>query len=168
MTKHGPKPAPLRERLMKYVRVERDCWIWTGAIDKGGYGRVSYGHANCALAHRLAYNTFIEPVPDYLTLDHLCRNRACINPLHLEPVTKKVNCTRGLSGKHGKGGLFWRAKTHCPKGHPYDLLNTYFNKKGHRFCRLCHRHRAIKRYWRLKLEGGGDGQTRRTKSDSPV
>ncbi len=138
--KFGPTPAPLTERLMKYVRVEGDCWTWTGAIGKDdGYGRVSYGHANSKLAHRIAHMAFIGPIPEGLELDHLCRNRACINPEHLEPVTRSTNLKRGLAETSPQFRNYWASKTHCPRGHPYDLINTHFDKYGHRFCRECNK-----------------------------
>lgn len=149
MAKYGPKPMPLRERLMKYVRLEGECWIWTGAKDPEGYGRVNFnGHANSELAHRVAYREFVGPIPEGLELDHLCRNPSCINPKHLEPVTKSINAKRGLTGKHLRDNRYGRSKSHCPHGHPYDLLNTYFDSKGHRFCRTCHREREKARYQR--------------------
>lgn len=142
MTKTGPKPKPVKERLLEHCTVLGDCWMWTGAKNREGYGRINYGgHSKSALAHRIAYTEFVGPIPEGLQLDHLCRNPACINPAHLEAVTNRMNCERGLTGKHGKNGDYWRAKTHCPHGHRYDLINTYWDRHGHRFCRACHRER---------------------------
>src|SRR5262245_43846462 len=70
------------------------CWLWLGSLDRGGYGRVSSkGWRGCRnrLAHRLAYEAFISPIPDELTLDHRCRVRSCVNPAHLRPVTRGEN-----------------------------------------------------------------------------
>ena len=159
MVKHGMKRMPLRERLMQYVQLEGECWIWTGAKDPKGYGRINYnGHAKSALAHRVAYMEFVGPIPDGLELDHLCRNPSCINPEHLEPVSRSINMKRGLAGTSPRFRNYWLSKTHCPRGHPYDLLNTYFDSKGHRFCRQCHRARQIKLYWRRR-----NGDTEKTK-----
>lgn len=73
----------------------------------------------------------IEDVPDDLVIDHLCATPACVNPAHLEPVTQAENV------KRGRAGDIERARTHCPKGHPYDKANTYVSPAGHRKCRAC-------------------------------
>lgn len=105
------------------------CWYWTGVFIKKGYGR--YGRV---LAHRLLYKLFRGHIDQDLTLDHLCRNKACVNPDHLEPVTASENCRR------------WRVtQTHCKRGHELDGDNITFRyRNGHknRVCRLCHRELA--------------------------
>jgi len=103
------------------------CWIWTASRDKHGYGRFVG-----TLAHCLAYQHYIGPVPAGLELDHLCRNRGCVNPWHLEPVTHLTNLQRGESWS------FQRSKTHCPVGHLYDEENTLISG-GARYCRTCKR-----------------------------
>jgi hypothetical protein len=107
-----------------------DCWEWTGLKAKG-YGRVMInGHG--WQAHRLMFTIFFGPPPPTLEMDHLCRNRACINPLHLEPVSRQENARRAAP--------WWPNRaTHCRRGHPYDETNTYFNTKGRRECRACRR-----------------------------
>lgn len=81
--------------------------------------------------HILAYEFAYGPVSPGLQLDHLCRNRACFRPTHLEPVAQKVNIQRGEVGK-------WQvSKTHCPQGHEYTAGNTGRTRKGHRYCRAC-------------------------------
>jgi hypothetical protein len=88
-------------------------------------------------AHRWFYQYLYGQVQPPLELDHLCRNRACVNPLHLEPVIRSENCRRGETGANHL------AKTHCPQGHPYDEANTYFRPTlgphGGRACRTCRR-----------------------------
>lgn len=94
--KHGstadPRPT-LSERLAQYEEDENGCWIWWGKPDAGGYGRLSINHRD-AYAHRASYEHHVGPIPDGLTIDHLCRNRKCINPAHLEPVTLSENSRR--------------------------------------------------------------------------
>ena len=117
---------------------ETPCWVWTAA-KTWGYGSFRIGGKGSlmAKAHRVAYELLVGPVPDGLDLDHLCRNRACVNPAHLEPVTRQTNLLRG----HGLTAAHASA-THCPQGHPYDLMNvihgTQWGGKGiHRGCRAC-------------------------------
>lgn len=121
-----------------------ECWQWTASLTRKGYaqfyvGSKKDGTNRMATAHVLSYKTLVGPVPDGKQLDHLCRNRGCVNPQHLEPVTGSVNCLRGLTGINVVSRE--RAKTHCPQGHPYDETNTLFGKNGSRQCRTCARER---------------------------
>ena len=113
------------------------CWLWTSTMIPDGYGSFRIGSRvdgtrRRVLAHRFAYELLVGPIPEGLTLDHLCRVRRCVNPVHLEPVTGRVNTLRGENplAKNAR-------KTHCPQGHPYDLLNTYTDPAGRRHCRTC-------------------------------
>ena len=121
------------------------CWLWTGAKNKLGYGRFSLGgwHGKLIGAHVFAYVQLVGPIPDGLEPDHLCRNPSCVNPAHLEPVTHSINLQRGLTGKIKNPQT---AKTHCPKGHPYD----YVNRQGKRECRTCHREQTRLRRGSIK------------------
>lgn len=93
--------APLDVRFWEKVEKGPDCWTWTGALTSGGYGSIWNGGKSC-LAHRLAYQLTVGPVPDGLELDHLCRNTRCVNPEHLEPVARAEHAGRGLPGLFGR------------------------------------------------------------------
>ena len=120
------------------------CWLWTGGLNRAGYGRLSVGgrRGGPVLAHRWAYESFVGPIPEGLVLDHLCRTPNCVNPYHLEPVTQQENTRRAdLSGN----GQHFREKTHCPQGHSYSGANLYTHR-GHRHCRACRSLNTMK--WR--------------------
>jgi len=106
------------------------CWVWGKALCSAGYGNFRFGSHN-VLAHRLAYAAFVEPILEGLVSDHLCRNTACVNPLHIEAVSQSENIWRG--------DLWNRRKTHCKSGHPYGDANTYYRTDGGRDCRVCAR-----------------------------
>jgi hypothetical protein len=84
------------QRFWRHVVRDPDteCWEWTAARKNGGYGSLAIGRGN-VYAHRFAYEMLVGPIPTNLELDHLCRNRGCANPAHLEPVTRRVNVLRG-------------------------------------------------------------------------
>jgi len=111
------------------------CWTWTGTIHGAtGYGYFSLDHSHPVGAHRIAYELTIGPLGNAI-VDHLCRNRACPNPTHLEPVTYRENLVRGPTTIAAQN----LAKTHCPHGHSYDEVNTYIWRDGSRHCRACSR-----------------------------
>ena len=116
------------------------CWEWQGCLNEKGYGL--FFHDNYYRAHRFSYEYYNNAIiPEGLTIDHLCRNRKCVNPKHLEIVTNKENVLRGV------GLTAINAKvTHCPYGHPYDSENTYITVDGRRNCKQCHRDSDAK--WR--------------------
>ncbi len=118
--------------LLRRVAEEGDCWRWLGPTNNKGYGTQTFAGHNW-LSHILFYALFNGDVPPIgLELDHTCRKRWCVNPEHLEPVTRSVNLRR--SNLVGKAEL---SKTHCPKGHPYDFINTRIDRHGKRHCKAC-------------------------------
>jgi hypothetical protein len=119
---------PLAERLSRFYVEGVGCWLWTGGRDRLGYGSVVIDKRT-QRAHRAVYQSLVGPIPSELELDHLCRNKTCVNPAHLEPVTHSENLRRHYA----------LTVTACPKGHAYDEANTYRSKDGIRHCRSCMR-----------------------------
>jgi hypothetical protein len=119
------------------------CWEWTGSLFRNGYGQFGSRSKGCrkgldVLAHRIAYALVVGQIPAGLQLDHLCRNRACVRPEHLEPVTRRENLLRGV----GFAGLN-AVKGTCPAGHPLEGENVYMrpDRRG-RGCRTCRREQS--------------------------
>lgn len=123
------------------------CWIWTSSILKDGYGDFHLRGVTVR-AHRLSYISTKGYISKELVLDHLCRNRACVNPDHLEPVTQLINAHRGDSG------INHRAKINCPRGHRLVSPNLVISGKklGYRNCLSCHRTSA--KYKNAKVRKG--------------
>lgn len=135
---------PIIERVRKYTRpAENGCWEWIGSTN-GGYGKITINKRTYK-AHRVTYELFVGPIPAGLDIDHLCRNHGCVNPAHLEPVTRRENLLRGV-GTTARNA----AKTHCPRGHAYTPENTHRRADGSRRCRICGRAACSRNYLRLK------------------
>lgn len=127
-----PRPkVPVEVRFWSKVDKGGDCWLWTAARSGDGYGHLKVDGRNVK-AHRLAYELEVGPIPPGLDIDHLCRVPLCVNPAHMEPVSRRTNTLRG-DGIQARNAR----KSHCVNGHPFDEANTYINPRGNRTCRRC-------------------------------
>lgn len=128
MTTRLPAGASVRDRLFNRLEIQPEgCVVWTGAKARG-HGRMTVDGRQ-VYTHRLMYEIFAGPIPESTELDHLCRNPACANVDHLEPVPHRENVRRGLAGD---------LRTHCPQGHPLDGRVG----RGERYCKTCNRERS--------------------------
>jgi len=128
---NGTRTAPHSPALIarfnaKHRPNESGCWVWTAATNGRGYGVIGV-NGRQTYAHRLSYEIHVGPIPEGLAIDHLCRNRGCVNADHLEAVTTAENNRRMAA-----------VKSHCPRGHEYTPANTYVRGVT-RFCRECNR-----------------------------
>ncbi len=149
----GELQLTFRERLLSRVVIDLDgpkpvdeapCWTWTGKVSKDGYG-----YYRDMPAHQLVYEQMSGPVlDDSLELDHLCRNRSCVNPAHLEPVTHPENCRRSSAGEVNRARML--AQTHCVRGHEFTPENTKLTRRQ-RKCRQCIREDSAAARARRKL-----------------
>lgn len=122
--------APEKRFALSCVIADSGCWEWVGGKKPNGYGQFHFGNFN-TYAHRVAYILFVGPVRAGLTIDHLCMNKGCVNPKHLDLVTPAENTQRWA-----------RTITHCPAGHEYTAENTMLKRGTRRNCRACHNERT--------------------------
>ena len=150
--RHGRKALDPFTRIQKWIsegkiaESQSGCWLWQGPLLPTGYASVGMsskavgeyvpGKSRNVRLHRWMYELHRANIPHGLDLDHLCRVRHCINPWHLEPVTRSVNLRRAVGI-----GSQWSSRTACSRGHAYTPENTRVDKQGHRVCRTCARTR---------------------------
>lgn len=133
---------PVRERFWESVDASGDCWEWTGALTPRGYGLASHHDGGSMRVHRIAYELLVGPIPDGYVLDHLCRNRVCVNPAHLEPVTPAEN---GRRSPHPRRRTL---RPFCARGHVLNEATTVRGSDGYRRCYECAR-----AYWMARGPG---------------
>lgn len=139
----------LVERFWAKVDKTPLCWEWTAHLSRDGYGKFSADGRKIEGAHRVAYELLVGPIPEGMQLDHVCRNRSCVRPSHLEVVTNAENQRRGIAGEVLRRRLL--AIDECKHGHPYTPENTYVDPRtGARNCRECGRARCRARRRRLQ------------------
>lgn len=128
-----------RLRILSRVLIDNGCWNWLGQLNVNGYGRLMVAGRQVA-AHRLVYELLTGPINEE-TLDHLCRNRRCVRPGHLEQVPNRVNVLRGVgvTARHAR-------KSHCHRGHPLSGGNLQLDPDGHRQCRTCRKRTSESAY----------------------
>lgn len=123
----------IEDVLLKAPEQPNGCWEWKGATTNTGYGKVTVNYKTW-LAHRYVYEYVNGEIPKHLELDHLCCNKLCINPEHLEAVTQKENMRRRYANQ-----------THCKHGHPLSGDNLYIDPRNKRGCKTCRR-LAVRRW----------------------
>ena len=139
----GPKPKDVKLRLLSKIDTSgpsfdgSPCWIWIAGCNSGGYGAIKVKGRQKG-AHRVAYETFIGPIPEDHQVHHRCEKQSCINPSHLQAIVvrKHLLISRTFQAANA-------AKTHCPQGHVYDESNTRM-RSGARTCRKCASSNAAK------------------------
>lgn len=144
------------ERVVFWSKVERrgahECWPWLGSINEQGYGQVSINRITWR-AHRLAVRLDGRKIPPAMVVDHICRNRSCVNPGHLRVVTPKENTLENSEHWSAK----YAARDHCSKGHKYTPETSFVKQRGHRsyrVCRICQR--GYTRRWRERQALSGN------------
>ena len=135
-------PAPAETRFWEKVNKTETCWLWTAGTAGAGYASFWNGTRR-TYAYRFAYELLVGPIPEGLTLDHLCRRRDCVNPAHCEPVSIRENTRRGQNPRNVA-----HLTDTCKRGH--DLNDSWVSPAGSRACRACHRDRQAARMARKR------------------
>jgi len=141
------RAIPFTKRFWSKVDTSGECWLWTACIGTDGYGQFGCGpntEIRTRKAHRIAYILTHGAIPEGMELDHLCRNRACVNPAHLEPVDHSTNVLRGAAGVLRDPTKPRKRATHCKNGHVLtpENLGALRTRPTTRRCRICHNERA--------------------------
>ena len=138
----GSRRIPFETRFEFFTIPEPNsgCLIWLGPLNNSGYGQMKTGYKSegtrrTYLVHRIAYEHFVGPIPEKMDLDHLCRVRCCVNPAHLEPVTRRENNLRGIGPQVHRARK--AAQQYCKRGHQLFGDNMFLNSEGKRACKAC-------------------------------
>lgn len=127
-------------RFYEKIHIDKssECWNWKGKPSSDGYGRMGIDY-KVYLAHRVSYVLKYGEPPPHMVIDHVCRNRICINPDHLEVVSLEENIRRGVGPERMRESSDAKAqRTHCKNGHPFSGYNLSLNDRQ-RLCKTCHR-----------------------------
>jgi len=134
------KHMSMEERFLQKVNKTETCWLWTGALNSRGYGAIGVNGKSVS-AHRFSYETYIEKIPNGMIVCHTCDIRNCVNPEHLWVGTNADN-NKDMFAKN-RNGSSTRRRTHCRKGHSFEVVGVYERKKKNgkidRVCRECQR-----------------------------
>lgn len=137
----APTPMWLARLFLRATIDDKGCWVWQEKSRTSQGYALGQGPTGLAAAHRLAYEALVGPIPEGLQLDHLCYNPPCINPSHLEPVTRQENMRRARE-----------RYTHCKNGHEFNEENTRITTQGGRQCLPCKRAYERDAYYARKAE----------------
>lgn len=155
--KNGPIPA--------HAQSLGPCWVWIANTNRKGYGRFAVLYGCIVMPHRFSFALHYGETPYGLEIDHLCRNKLCVNPKHLEAVTGLVN--------HGRARQFRTYPTHCKRGHPLSGENLYIGTGNRRVCRQCHSQKSNEAAERRRIDFYSkgltwDGKRRKTRTKPPI
>ena len=143
-------------RFWEQVKVQNGCWEWTRSLQHG------YGQWKGRRAHRIAFTYVFGDIPEHLTVDHLCRNKQCVNPYHLDIVPIRINVLRSPIAVASMNNR----KTHCSHGHIYSGKNLRFYR-GQRVCRECFRIRDAERYKQFINSGSNSRDWKKSQKRRP-